>query len=239
MNIALFGGTFDPIHCGHLSAARAARHHFALDQIHFIPAGRPPHRQGDEVTAFEHRYAMVALACAGEPAFVPSLAEAPSRRGPSYSITTVRKFRRQLGAADRLFFIVGVDAFLEIKTWRQWRSLLTGANFLIVSRPGFPLRRVAQVFPADLLLERRAVAAGSGRVNRPLPGGVNPPLRRQGTLQPIEEFHLRGSTASVLSGVWVPVSATEVRRRARHRKDLAELVPEPVAEYIAKQHLYG
>lgn len=216
MNVALFGGTFDPIHCGHLSAARAARERFALDRVYFIPAGRPPHRPGDHLTPFEHRYAMVALACAGEPAFVPSLAESPSRRGVHYSIQTVRRFRRELGAADRLFFLIGADAFLELRTWRQWRSLLDSADFVIVSRPGFLLSRVAQVLPADLL--RGPLASGAGLA---------------------EGFRLRRTTVWVLSGVWEPVSATEVRRRARSRKSLAGLVPPVVAEYIVRQQLYG
>ena len=216
MNVALFGGTFDPIHCGHLSAARAARKRFALDFIYFIPAGRPPHRVCDRLTRFEHRYAMVALACAGQPGFLPSLAESPSTRGVNYSIRTVRRFRRELGPADRLFFLIGVDAFLEFRTWRQWRQLLDSANFLIVSRPGFPLQRVEQVFPPELLCGRSA-APGPGEV---------------------EEFRLRRTSAWVLPGVRESVSGTEARRRARSRQSLAGLAPSVVAEYITQQRLY-
>ncbi len=215
MNVALFGGTFDPIHCGHLSAARAARERFELDRVYFIPAGRPPHRLGNRLTAFEHRYAMVALACAGEPAFVPSLAESPARRGVHYSIETVRRFRRELGARARLFFLIGADAFLELPSWRQWRALLDRANFLIVSRPGFPLERVAQVLPAELVRGRTA----------------NGPVQAQG-------FRLRQTTAWVLADVWEPVSATEVRRRASKGESLTGLAPPLVADYITQQRLY-
>ena len=214
MNVALFGGTFDPIHCGHLVAARAARDHFALDRIYFVPTGRPPHRSRDRLSAFEHRYAMVALACAGERGFVPSLAEAPSRRGLHYSVHLVRWFRRQLGPADRLFFLIGADAFLELPTWRHWRALLNSADFLIVNRPGCPLDRAAEIFPADLLRERRTA-----------PG-------------PVEEFRLRRTTAWVLSSVWESVSATEVRRRFRNGESLPGLVPPAVADYIVEQRLY-
>ncbi|MCX6619318.1 MAG: nicotinate-nucleotide adenylyltransferase [Acidobacteria bacterium] len=224
MNIAIFGGTFDPIHCGHLAAAEAARDWFGLDRVCFVPAGHPPHRPGERLTAFEHRYAMVALACAGEPAFVPSLAEAPSDQAPNYSITTVRRFRRRLKPGDRLFFLIGADAFLELRTWHQWRALLTAAEFIIVSRPGFPLELVAQVFPAGMLRWHRAAEAGARR-------GV-PPLQ-------VEEFRLRGGGAWVLAGVSEPVSATDIRLRARRRQSLAGLVPEAVAVYIAQQHLYG
>ncbi len=220
MNVALFGGTFDPVHCGHLSAARAARERFGLDRIYFVPAGRPPHRSHDRMSAFEHRYAMVALACAGERGLVPSLAEAPSRRGVQYSVHLVRRFRRQLGPADRLFFLIGVDAFLELPSWHQWRALLNGADFLIVSRPGCPLEQVAKVFPKDLLRKRR-----TARGPEPEP-------------ELVEEFRLRRTTAWVLSNVREPISATEVRRRARDGGSLLRLVPPAVAEYILEQRLY-
>ena len=220
MNVALFGGTFDPIHCGHLSAARAARDRFALDRVYFVPAGRPPHRRRDHLSAFEHRYAMVALACAAERGFVPSLAEAPSRRGVQYSVHLVRRFRRQLGPADRLIFLIGADAFLELRSWYQWRALLNSADFLIVSRPGCSLEQIAEVFPKDLLQDRRTA-----------PGPEAEPKL-------VEEFRLRRSTAWVLSNVWEPISATEVRQRARHGKSLLGLVPPAVAEYIWEQRLY-
>lgn len=238
MNIALFGGTFDPIHCGHLSAARAARDRFALDRVHFVPAGRPPHRHRERLTAYEHRYAMVALACAGEPGFCASLAESPAHRGASYSIRTVRRFRRQLAATDRLFFLAGADAFLELRSWREWRPLLGLVNFLVISRPGFPLHKVAQVIPPDLLR-----AGGAGQGGPALPARTGAPDSgtpgATGSDFEVREFPLRRSCAWVLTGVWEPVSATEVRRRAREGKSLAGLVPPGVADYIAKQQLYA
>jgi cytidyltransferase-like protein len=100
--IALYGGVFDPIHAGHLAVGRAARRQFGLDAIHYIPSGRPPHKAEEAITAFEHRYAMVALACAGEKRFFPSLAEAdPSDSGRFfYTIVTVGRFRRTLAGAS-------------------------------------------------------------------------------------------------------------------------------------------
>src|SRR5437763_8903147 len=129
MNVALFGGTFDPIHRGHLAIARAARARFALQQVFFVPADVPPHKQKQPVTAFEHRYAMVALAIGGEKRFVPSLLEAPPRHSKvlafrsaaerehapaNYSIHTVRRLKRELPKNAQLFFLIGIDAFLEI-----------------------------------------------------------------------------------------------------------------------------
>ena len=111
MNIALFGGTFDPVHSGHLSAALAAQQALALDQILFVPARVPPHKRSRNVTAFPHRYAMVALACAGNPGFVPSILE--SRGGqpgePNYSILTIRKLAADLSSDDQLYFLIGAD----------------------------------------------------------------------------------------------------------------------------------
>lgn len=217
MNVGLLGGTFDPVHCGHLAVARAARDRFALDRVYFVPAGRPPHRGHSRLTPYEHRYAMVALACAGEPNFVPSAAEGPSRRGPSYSIHTVRRFRRELGTDTRLFFIVGADAFLEFRTWRQWRQLLAAAVFVIASRPGFSLDQIRRVFPKEDL-----------RFSRPSPGS-----------QQVTEFVLRDDSAWVMTDLASEVSGTDVRRRGRARETLAGLVPEVVAEYIAKESLYS
>ena len=214
MNLALYGGTFDPIHCGHLAAAQAVRERLALDRVYFVPSGHPPHRPRRRLTPYEHRYAMVTLACAGQPGFVPSLAEAPSEGGPRYSIETVRRFRRGPAAGHELFFILGADAFLEFRTWRQWRALLDAAHFVIVSRPGFPLEQIAGVFPAGMVRERRAPDSG------------------------LEEFRLRKTTARVLAGVREPVSGTRIRERARLGRRLAGLVPPAVADYIRKQHLY-
>ncbi len=111
--IALFGGSFDPIHAGHLAVARAAQRHFDLDEIYFIPSGRPPHKHQHDLAPFPHRLAMVALACAEHPNFVPSLTEAGpdlSGRQVFYSIDTVRHFRRLFRRhGDHLYFILGAD----------------------------------------------------------------------------------------------------------------------------------
>lgn len=144
--IALFGGVFDPIHTGHLAVARAACRRFRLERVFFIPSGRPPHKATETLTAFEHRYAMVALACAGDRRFIPSLVEA----GPSgarrffYTIDTVRRFRRQLaGTSTRLYFIAGADAFHQIGTWKDYRRLLEACEFIVAHRPGFRLDGLA------------------------------------------------------------------------------------------------
>ena len=146
MRIALFGGTFDPIHSGHLRAAKAAVRKFRLDRILFVPSGAPPHKTKDRLTSFHHRYAMVALACAADGRFVPSLLEAPPPdRSPRYSIDTVRAARRRLNRGDELFFLMGVDAFLDLPHWHEYPRLLSTVNFIVVSRPGFPAAEISKV----------------------------------------------------------------------------------------------
>jgi len=138
--IAIFGGSFDPIHNGHLAVARAADRRFNFDEIHFIPASRPPHKLKQHLAPFPHRYAMVALACTEHPHFVPSLAEAGEDFAGTqlhYSVDTVRYFRHAYhGAGDRIFFIIGADAFLDIPMWKEYESLLGLCDFIIANRPG-------------------------------------------------------------------------------------------------------
>ena len=150
MRIGILGGTFDPIHHGHLAVARAARRRFRLDLIYFVPCGLPPHKRPRGLSPFLHRFAMVALACAGERAFMPSLLEAgPDLRGrrKSYSIDTVRRLQR-LAPRAKLYFILGADAFLYLPTWKNARQLIRLCGFIVAPRPGTDLRRRKQVkFP--------------------------------------------------------------------------------------------
>lgn len=218
-----------------MSAARAAREVFSLDRVDFVPAGRPPHRR-QPLSPFEHRYAMVALACAGEPGFVPSLVESPAGRGVHYSIRTVKRVHRTLASSDELFFIIGADAFLEFRTWWQWRALLNAVNLIIVSRPGFDLEAVGQVIPAELV--RRDPGPTGGRGSRAGEEAAGRWLRRTSGAVNVHELRLRRTTAYILAGVMQPISATEVRRRARAGGDFSRFVPPSVADYIRKQHLY-
>jgi len=151
LRIALFGGTFDPIHNGHLAVARAARRRFRLDSVLFVPCGRPPHKDRPGLSDFLHRFTMTALACAGERGFVPSLLEAgPDLRGRrrSYSIDTVRRARRLYGRHAQIFFLLGADAFLYLPTWKNFRQLARLCDFIVAARPGFDRRRADRVVAA-------------------------------------------------------------------------------------------
>jgi nicotinate-nucleotide adenylyltransferase len=218
--IALFGGTFDPVHAGHIAVARAALRRFRLDRIYFIPCGRPPHKRGRELAPFPHRYAMVALACAGQDRFVASLAEAGkdlAGREVSYSVDTVRRFRKQtIARGDRLFFLMGADSFLQIKTWRAPEILLGLCDFIVASRPGFSSDALRRALPASVLPRAQSES----------------PRRAQGILA------LRRTTVFLLDAVSNPVSATEVRRRLKNDQSVRGLVPARVEEYITRQGLY-
>ena len=151
LKIGLFGGTFDPIHNGHVAVARAARRKFRLDLVYFVPCGRPPHKDRPGLSDYLHRFTMVALACAGERKFLPSLLEAgPDLRGRrrSYTIHTVHRLRRRHGPRARLYFLLGVDAFLYLPTWRNFRQLVRLCDFIVAARPDFPWRRARRVLEA-------------------------------------------------------------------------------------------
>lgn len=221
--IALFGGTFDPIHAGHLAVARAAQKRFNLDQIFFIPCSRPAHKHFGELMPFAHRYAMVSLGCAEHPRFVPSLAEAETDgagRRVFYTVNTVRRFRREFsGAGDRLYFLLGADSFLDIANWKNYKTLLTLCDFVVANRPGFRFELLNRTLPPELLARPQdGRSAGSGRKATSLA--------------------LRHSTVYLLDAVASDVSATDVRRRLKNGKSIRGLVPRGVEDYIKKQNLY-
>jgi nicotinate-nucleotide adenylyltransferase len=225
MNIALFGGTFDPIHRGHVVVARAAAAKFKLKQVWFVPADLPPHKQKAPLTSFYHRYAMVALALAGEKDFVPSLLEAPDfdadgrKRKPSYSIETVRRVKANFGKSDHLYFLIGMDAFKDIAKWYKSEELLGECDFIVAARPGYSLADVASSLPERL---RPATA-------------VTKLFRKQQMAGPLV---LPGVTLHMLPETHETVSATQIRAAVDRGGALKRLVPDSVAEYIQKEQLY-
>ena len=211
-SVALFGGTFDPVHVGHIAVAQAAQRRFHLDTIHFIPSSHPPHKPQRELIPFVHRYTMVALACAGHHGFLPSLAEAPMGAPHIfYTIDTVRRFKREQ-PDDHLYFVVGADQFLEIPTWKNYETLLDSCDFIVASRPGFRLDALRLVIPPEKM----------GRT----------------TGHDANRIVLRKSVIHLLTTVASHVSSTEVRQRLGRKQTVHGLVPAPVEEYILGQALY-
>jgi nicotinate-nucleotide adenylyltransferase len=168
--IAIFGGTFDPIHLAHVTVAREALAQFSLTRVLFVAAAHPPHKADAAVTPYEHRFRMVELACAGEPAFAASALEAGAAR--SYSIRTIERVRRELAPRDRLFFLIGADAFAEIGSWRRAGKVIRAVEFIVVTRPGHGYQSPpgAVVHRLDTL----ALPVSSSEIRRKLAAGLEP-----------------------------------------------------------------
>lgn len=229
MNIGLFGGTFDPVHRGHMALARAALERYKLHRIHFVPANLPPHKQRRPHTAFVHRFAMLVLATAQEKAFVPSLLEAPEEcdaaarkarpEKPNYTIDTVRRMKQGFKASDKLFLLIGMDAFADIAQWHQAEALFRECEFVVAGRPGYSLADVANALPESL---------------RPRPEVTRPFQKQPAT----GDLVLSGVTIHLLGDLHQPASATAIRQAVAAGKPLGRFVDPAVAEYIRKMGLY-
>lgn len=210
--IAIYGGTFNPVHLGHLAIARRVTQIFQISQLLFMPARVAPHKFDRPVLSGFHRYAMLALATQNDPALCVSRFEldGPERQ---YTVDTVNYYRSRFGESVDLFFVMGADSWAEITTWREWRRLMKLANLIVVTRPG---------------VDVGAGEAGSGADVVDL----------RGSESQVEV----GDTTKVwiTDAVMLDVSATQVRETAARgdRENLAKLVPMQVANYIRKYDLY-
>jgi nicotinate-nucleotide adenylyltransferase len=170
LRLAIFGGTFDPIHNAHLAIARAAADRFNLDRVLFVPAAHPPHKRGGTHAPFADRLRMIELAIAGDKRFVASRLEEFTER--SYSIDTIERVRSTLSAGDELYFIIGADAFAEVRTWHRWQDVARAVLFIVVSRPGAAYE-VPEGFRA-LRIDSLSMPTSSSEIRRTLAGGGRP-----------------------------------------------------------------
>jgi nicotinate-nucleotide adenylyltransferase len=168
MRLALFGGTFDPIHNAHLTVAREAADQFQLDQVWFVPAAHPPHKSAQSSASYEDRYRMTELACQADPRFIASRLEEGEQK--SYTIDTIQKVRAQ---GEEPYFIIGADAFAEIASWHRWQELLRLTDFIVVTRPGhqYTAPEGARVHRLDTV----ALPVSSSDIRRRLAAGQIPP----------------------------------------------------------------
>jgi nicotinate-nucleotide adenylyltransferase len=212
--IALYGGTFDPVHLGHLAVARKVSQIFEIDDFQFVPAWIAPHKRTREVTAALHRYAMLALATQEDASLYISRVEleAPDRR---YTVETLAHFETKLGGEADLFFVMGADSWSEIQTWKDWERLLTMANHIVITRPGYEI----EVTGMSSEIRKRIVDTRNST------GSGNRAASKQ---------------IFITDAVQMEISATEIRLAAGERKldRLAQLVPKAVADYIIKYDLY-
>ncbi len=212
MKLGFLGGTFDPIHLGHLRSAEEIAESIGLEKVYLIPASFPPHKTGEPVSAFRHRMAMAELAAEKSP-LLDVLDLEGRRPGISYSIETLKELNAIFSEAEDIYFIVGTDAFFEIRTWKSYKGLFKYAHFVLIERPGFPLDQI----PAFLKeLDIGASPAGGQNI-----------------------FSLpSGRYIFLVSVTHMDISSTRIRRLRAEGKSIRFLIPESVYYYIMQEGLY-
>jgi nicotinate-nucleotide adenylyltransferase len=213
LRVGLLGGTFDPVHNGHLAMADAGIRLFQFDIVYFVTSVSPPHKSRQTQANFLDRHAMVALALLGRPRMVPSSLEY-GRPGVSYSIDTVRQLRRDLGVKTEIYFLIGMDAFLELPTWKEYQRLIDYCRFVVYTRPGFDEGTLQMRLPRALVEKIAPV-----------------PKTKTIAAEPEKRIYL-------IRGFSNHVSSTAIRKRVQQGSSLAGFVPPAVREYIHKAGLY-
>ena len=210
--IGLLGGTFNPVHHGHLQLATGVLNRTQLDQILFIPAATPPHKDDADLADISHRLRMLEWALTTCPDFFLSTIECTSP-GPAYTYDTLAKLRNQGAGRQTYYIIIGFDAFLEIESWYRWQDLLQTANFILADRPGFSSKKVQEILIRNQFHQR----------------GVHDTIW----------YKINGSnTAQLVACKTAPISSSEIREQIKHHKNWQPLVPEEVGQYIVAHQLY-
>ncbi|MEW6261536.1 MAG: nicotinate-nucleotide adenylyltransferase [Thermodesulfobacteriota bacterium] len=213
LKLGLMGGTFNPIHLGHLRVAEEIAESLDLDRLIFIPASRPPHKDPSPVISVAHRLEMVKLATADRPGFFVSDVEG-RRDGPSFTIETLRYFKQAAGPRTELFFLTGLDSFLEVDNWKEYHNLFKLASFVVITRPGSNTGRLA-----PLLKDR----VSQGYTWRDGPAAFVCPGHKPVYFRPVSRLD---------------VSSTDIRARLGRGQSIRYLVPEAVRRYILANGLY-
>lgn len=212
--IGIFGGTFDPIHYGHLRLAEEMLELANLQEVRFIPTGNPPHRAEPQVTALQ-RSAMVRLAIADQAAFVVDEREV-KRASKCYTVHTMRELRAELGVTQPICLLMGGDAFLQLHTWHEWEQLLDMAHIVVGYRPGFTLQERIHVAPPALRSHyQNRLCAAADLSQQPCGGIVELAIPK------------------------LEISATLIRSRVAEHRTIRYLLPNVVADYIHQHHLYS
>lgn len=218
LRLGLLGGSFNPVHNGHLSIARQTRDALGLDRILFIPTSHPPHKDNSSLAPAPDRCEMVRLAITSDQTLAFSDVEI-SRLGKSYSIDTVRLLQQEYGAQTQLFFLIGLDAFLDFPSWRDPQALLKLCQFVVLSRPGLSFRSLSTVRLLPPIPYPSLADLDAGRISR-----IDAPLGKQGLI--------------CLKLPPCPISASDIRARIRQGLPVANLLPPSVESYILQHHLY-
>ena len=212
MKLGILGGTFDPIHLGHLRTAEEIGQELSLEKVYLVPSASPPHKTQRPLTPFHHRLAMALLAV-GNSSLLEVLDLEGRRPGLSYSIETLREFHSIFSPGAELYFILGTDAFLEIKTWKEYQNLFDYAHFVIIGRAGFQSDNL-EPFLQELGLEVKK------------------------TQQPNVFIAPSGKTLTLMLPTLMEISSTRLREMVAIGKSIRFLVPESVRDYIVDKRLY-
>ncbi len=222
--IAFYGGSFDPLHNGHLTIALKLTEIFELDEFVFIPAFHAPHKKDKNPTSALHRYAMLALATNDEPHIKISKIELDAPERP-YTFETLAKLKNELKAAQT-FFVMGADSWQEITTWREWETVLTTVNIIVVTRLDY---EIGFSHVTDEIKKRII----------DLRGIFNAKTQRRKDAKTENFDKNKEQQIYITDAVQLNISATEIRRKIREKEnDWREFVPEEVAKYIEKYDLY-
>ncbi|MBP1608873.1 MAG: nadD [Acidobacteria bacterium] len=222
--IGVFGGTFNPIHLGHLHIANRAQRTFGLSRIYFVVATEPPHKKGEELPPICHRYAMVSLATAGYPSFIPSLVELETPASP-FTIHTMDKLARKTGSRKiMMYFIAGGDSLSDIASWKNSEELLSTYNFIFVVRPRISLDNPCACLPEAV---KTRVCDLTGFSSRKIPEKAHSKICAGRSSIFITDFGA------------LDISASGIRKLAAGGRRLGHLVSPAVQEYIQKHKLYG
>jgi nicotinate-nucleotide adenylyltransferase len=217
LKLGILGGTFNPIHYGHLAAAEEVSDRLGLHRVLFVPSFIPPHKQDEDIPSVIHRMEMVRLAIADNPLFELSDIEI-KRGGMSYTIDTMEALRKTMADAE-LYFITGLDSFLEIKTWNRWKMLMTLCGFVVLSRPGYHFQDLSRLeFMKSAEDEFAALDVGSCKQTVVRTGAYT------FFLEMIPLFD---------------ISSTDIRRRIKAGRSIKYLLPDEVENYIIKNKLYA
>lgn len=223
--IAFYGGSFDPLHIGHLAIARKLSENFDLDEFYFVPAFHAPHKKGKKVSSAFCRYAMLALATNKDEKIKISTIELNAPERP-YTFETQAKLNNHYDNSAEIFFVIGADSWNEITTWREWEKVLIQTNIIVVTRPDYEIEfnHITGEF-REKIVDKRVQSAK---------------CKVQGSFEKPETLNFKPETKIYITdSVFLDVSATEIRQKIKNNeRDWRELVPEEVAKYVEKYNLY-
>ncbi|HSE83500.1 MAG TPA: nicotinate-nucleotide adenylyltransferase [Thermodesulfobacteriota bacterium] len=238
IKVGLLGGTFNPIHLGHLRAAEEVREILGLEKIYFIPASIPPHKDPLEVASSSHRLKMLEIAARGNPFFEISDFEL-KHDGPSYTIDTLKFFSTEFPEFDP-YFILGTDLFSEIDTWKEYKKLFAMSNFVLITRPGFSLIRIDSPHTVRLNASSEiGKISPQGDLLSALPVELRDDFRyHKKEEKVIFCTHQSSKTLAFVEIEGIKISSTQIRNLLKKKKSIKYLVPDKVELYILKNKLY-